>query len=144
MKRGGAFIVKDGVLVPVDTDAEKAVAGLEGQAFAVTLDDERPVNDRRRAALFAWLRDWRASLPDSFNRNFWRNFFGALYCPADEKTILDFLKKVHGTKSLATGKCSDAQLADFFRFVQERCDEIKAMADAAERDAERERGGSEW
>lgn len=129
MRRRGLFFVKDGALVPVGPDGEKALAGLDGQMFQATLDDEQPVNDARRAALFATVRDWIDNRTPAFMRSFWRNFHGAApdVSPVDAETVVAVLKKMHGVDSIANGNISDDELADFFAFVNRTLDHVAAI-----------------
>lgn len=129
MKRRGLFFVQNGALYPVGVDGAKMLEGLDGQMFTATLDDEQPVNDARRAALFATVRDWIDNRTPEFMRAFWRNFHGAApdVSPVDAETVVAVLKKMHGIGSIANGAISDDDLAEFFAFVNRTLDHVAAI-----------------
>ena len=135
MKTGQFFVreIEEGgrkipVLFPAGDSAEKEIRGLTGQLFTVSLDDEAPLNDRQRAFLFAFTRDWIASLPDPVRRMFWKFFHAHNYAPVETKTVIDTLKSMYGIKSIATNKCTREQLSAFVEWATQRMDEIGAAA----------------
>lgn len=132
--RCGMFFVQDGVLVPLSGKEASKIAKLEGQTFEVSLDDERPLNDRARAALFAYVRDWSASLPETFRKAFWKNWHNTHYAPVDDKAIIDMLKSMYGIKSIATARCGRQEFSDFHAWAVARLEEVSAAAQEMERE----------
>jgi hypothetical protein len=124
----GYFIVKDGQLVPVSDETANKFSSSDGKVFLVSLDDEQPLNDRQRAALFAMVREFEENLPDKFKQVFWQKFHENHHAPIETKLIVDMLKSMYGISSIADGRCSKKELSDFVRWAQERLEEISSAA----------------
>ncbi len=137
--KGGHFYVKDGVLEPVSEADRKAIAGLDGQVFRVSLDDEQPLNDRQRAAYWCLIRDFIENLPRPALRVFWQLFHSGHYAPLEDKLLSDTLKGMYGIKSIADGACSKQELSDYVQWAEARMEEIASACRAYA--AEQERRG---